>query len=399
MPRKFIITFRTSGFTLIELLLVIMILGIMSTLSISVVRQVYHTSRVEKTRMTIRKIDRVIMEMYANYDNRRVETNAGISTASTMTQEMRAQVTQAAILWCKRDLIRMEMPSNWDEVRQSDLKTGYYDANDNHGYTQLRFRIGGVNAASANTETSPLKKMYLATFKDAVERVKREKNLSQDDAVKKVYHFGSAKCLYLIVMYGNPEARELFFDHEIRTDEDGLSYFVDGWGNPIYFLRWAPGLTLSDRQPNILEPNQMEIHWDSATTKKSQAAEETPDPLDPTEVGGTLMQNPSSNKNQTWIKLETSGTSFKGWTLLPVIMSSGGVTDGNDKSDNAADFDDGFWYNFGIQMYPTNDMSNSYTINGPKVHDSVVDPFYFPLGAPLSSGANHNIIHNHTVLR
>ncbi|MDR1385494.1 MAG: type II secretion system GspH family protein [Planctomycetaceae bacterium] len=366
MSRKFIITFRTSGFTLIELLLVITILGIMSTLSISVVRQVYHTSRVEKTRTTIRKIDRVIMEMYANYDNRRVETNLSIS--SNASSEERARVTQAAILWCKRDLIRMEMPSNWDEIYQPNLRDG-------DDYTRFLFRIGGVIIASADTQVSvsPLRQLYLATYNSAIER-------SDADTVN---HFGSAKCLYLIVMYGNPEARELFFDHEIRTDEDGLSYFVDGWGNPIYFLRWASGLKLSDRQPDIS---------DTATSEAMS------DPLDPTEVGGRLKLKDSQLLwNQYSIELGVSKDdpthpTFHGWTLLPVIMSSGGYTGGNAPAaaDDAAD--DGFWRNFGVQLYPTDDT-------GKKIPALVVDPFHWQLGAPLSNGANHNIIHNHMVLR
>src|SRR5262249_40391068 len=29
----------------------------------------------------------------------------------------------------------------------------------------------------------------------------------------------------------------------INPDNDGLPCFVDGWGNPIGFLRWAPGFS------------------------------------------------------------------------------------------------------------------------------------------------------------
>jgi prepilin-type N-terminal cleavage/methylation domain-containing protein len=364
MPGKFIITFRNSGFTLVELLLVIMILGIMSTLSISVVRQVYHTSRVEKTRMTIRKIDRVIMEMYANFENRRVETNLGM--ISGLTDSHKAKVTQAAILWCKRDMIRMEMPSNWDEIKPSSYGSG------DQCYMFYRFQIDGSVVAWANSNASPLQKLYYETYKNACDHY----------GEAKVKRFGSAKCLYLIVMYGNPESRELFFDHEIQTDEDGLSYFVDGWGNPIYFLRWAPGLVLSDRQPDMDDTG---------------AQQAMPDPLDPTEVGGRIVEiNRWDTNARCGIDLQggTNDPPFHGWALLPVIMSSGGVTDGYDPendSDIKKDFDDGFWYNFGIQMYPTD--------AGKNIHLPVVDPFYFPLGKPLSSGANHNIIHNHTVLR
>jgi hypothetical protein len=52
-----------------------------------------------------------------------------------------------------------------------------------------------------------------------------------------------AKCLYLVVtMVGGPDARRQFSETEVTTDPaDGFSMFVDGWGHPIYCLRWASG--------------------------------------------------------------------------------------------------------------------------------------------------------------
>jgi hypothetical protein len=41
-----------------------------------------------------------------------------------------------------------------------------------------------------------------------------------------------------------PESMEQFAQNEISIDPaDGLPYFIDGWGQPILFLRWAPGFT------------------------------------------------------------------------------------------------------------------------------------------------------------
>ena len=54
-----------------------------------------------------------------------------------------------------------------------------------------------------------------------------------------------AECLYLIVMAAMAEegdAREMFKADNIKdTDNDGMMEFVDAWGEPIRFLRWAPG--------------------------------------------------------------------------------------------------------------------------------------------------------------
>lgn len=51
----------------------------------------------------------------------------------------------------------------------------------------------------------------------------------------------SAELLYQIVM-GLPEAESAFSSMEIGdTNGNGRNEFVDGWGNPIYFIRWPAG--------------------------------------------------------------------------------------------------------------------------------------------------------------
>ena len=57
--------------------------------------------------------------------------------------------------------------------------------------------------------------------------------------------YAGAECLYMILstsMAGEESARAYFKESEIRdVDQDGFFEFVDGWGNAIMFLRWAPG--------------------------------------------------------------------------------------------------------------------------------------------------------------
>jgi hypothetical protein len=48
--------------------------------------------------------------------------------------------------------------------------------------------------------------------------------------------------MIVMLMTGDGEARTMFSAQDIGdVDEDGLPEFLDGWGNPIQFLRWAPG--------------------------------------------------------------------------------------------------------------------------------------------------------------
>lgn len=69
----------------------------------------------------------------------------------------------------------------------------------------------------------------------------------------------SAELLYQIVM-GMPEAESAFNSLEIAdTDGNGLNEFVDGWGNPIYFVRWPAkhcnGNTIISKIQNGTDPN------------------------------------------------------------------------------------------------------------------------------------------------
>ena len=64
--------------------------------------------------------------------------------------------------------------------------------------------------------------------------------------------FEDAECLYLIISGGladNTMAGEQISANDIGdADGDGMLEFHDAWGNPIHFIRWAPGF-VSDLQP------------------------------------------------------------------------------------------------------------------------------------------------------
>ena len=55
-----------------------------------------------------------------------------------------------------------------------------------------------------------------------------------------------AALLFLIIQNLNPEALEAFRGNEVGRDGSGMLVFLDAWGKPIRFLRWAPGFTDSD---------------------------------------------------------------------------------------------------------------------------------------------------------
>jgi hypothetical protein len=56
----------------------------------------------------------------------------------------------------------------------------------------------------------------------------------------------NAKCLYLLVSRGldDPDVMSEFADDEIAADSiDGMRYFIDGCGQPIFFVRWPAGFS------------------------------------------------------------------------------------------------------------------------------------------------------------
>jgi len=175
---------KLYAFTLIELLVVVVILSILASLSLAGLAGTRQRAKIDKTKSTIRKIDAVIRPMYDSYRTRRVSVTA---SADNKTNALN-------VLIAKRDLMLREMPDTADDVK---TVTGFTSL---PGYISYR---GGKSSDN-----------------------------------------GSAECLYMILARSGfePDAIESFRADEIGdTDSDGAAEFIDGWGKPIIFLRWAPG--------------------------------------------------------------------------------------------------------------------------------------------------------------
>jgi hypothetical protein len=177
---------------------VITILSILASMVLFALASATESARVAKTKSTINKLNDIIMAKFESYRTRRVP----ISTAG-MSPELAAKTRVDGI----RELMRMELPE-----RITDITDG------------------------------PM--IFPAGFVPSVTRAYRSKIASVSSANYTQYE--TAKCLYLVVRFGcdDPDVMEQFKPDEFTTDSgDGLSYFVDGWGRPINFLRWAPGFS------------------------------------------------------------------------------------------------------------------------------------------------------------
>ncbi len=223
-----------SGFTLVELLVVLTIIMILSGLLYGALQMARETARGMATKATIAKLNNIILRQYESYRTRRVgcvlppaidalSRNDPIRVAFESNWRQPRNSAQRR-LDAIRDIMRMEMPERWPDVENMPVQ----------------FAWGSVGQPAKHI-------LYRAIY-----------NANPPGA-----NYSHAKCLYMIVGMGNPEAMEQFHQSELAVDpEDGLRYFVDGWGKPIYFLRWAPGCsnTFSTGYSNIQSGDPINDH-------------------------------------------------------------------------------------------------------------------------------------------
>jgi prepilin-type N-terminal cleavage/methylation domain-containing protein len=253
------------GFTLAELLVAITIIGMLAGMALGVFYVSREAARAARTRATIAKIDRLLMERYENFLSRRVPLST-MGLPPWVAAEMRLNAI--------RDLMRMEMPQCFRDIEQGPLT----------------FPL--PNGQVHSVPQPALHRAYQRRFLQLQPSPQNE----------------SAECLYLILTTGPNSARDQFAGYEIAdTDGDGWSEFVDGWGRPIRFLRWAPGLVDSDIQPRVVDNN---YNFDPALAV--QAIKTDYDPFDSRKVDYSEDTNPT-------------GTNFppRSWRLIPFVYSGG----------------------------------------------------------------------------
>ncbi|MFN7811789.1 MAG: type II secretion system protein [Planctomycetia bacterium] len=186
-----------GGFTLVELMVVGTVIAVLTTLSVAGLAATRQRVRADKPRNTIRKLHEIVVGHHESYLRRRVPF-----TASATNQRTNA----AAKLEALRRLMVYEMPDCWADVPASPAAV--------------------MSALPGHLQTGPI--LGYAASRPASTSVALE----------------SAECLYLIVSRGGiePDLMDQFRSDEIGdTDGNGAPEFLDGWGNPIHFIRWAPG--------------------------------------------------------------------------------------------------------------------------------------------------------------
>jgi prepilin-type N-terminal cleavage/methylation domain-containing protein len=232
--------FPRAGFTLVELLVAITIISILASLILGVASVAGETARHRKTEQMIARLHTLLMEHYDTYKTRRVavrqEITSGINNQQTTSAAQKGQMMALARLYALRELILMEVPDRWSDILLTDVPKNPSGLDD--AYFPF---FQDTSQASARGRTS-LADVYLRRY--AAIATGTNSLTGKRNTAEEITDNQGAECLYLVITLatGDGEARTMFGEKTIGdTDGDGAKEFLDGWEQPINFLRWAPG--------------------------------------------------------------------------------------------------------------------------------------------------------------
>lgn len=292
-----------NGVTLIELLITITIISILSAAFLGTSNLAMESSRKARTKTTIGKIHGLLMEKWSEYATRRVDIQPQLlaDLETEISRNIPPNLRPRALgegradmrLLATRELMKLEMPDRWSDI----LGTGV--------------AVAPPTGPVANFRTP---EVLLARPALTSTYLRRYRSLPGTDLDQLVANQG-AECLYLIVMLATAdgEARTLFSEQDIGdTDEDGAPEFLDGWGQPISYIRWPTGFVL---QSDLMSGDPDLDHDPIDVFRRDQAGVTSPShPLYPDPVDDILgAMRGRSNR----------GEMISAFRLVPLVYSVG----------------------------------------------------------------------------
>jgi prepilin-type N-terminal cleavage/methylation domain-containing protein len=252
-PRPF------RGFTLIELLVVILIIAILASLILGVAAIAAESARENTTRHTVERLHLLLTEFNGTFKTRRVTLNSAITNPAgtgmidkkgNWLPSQKGQAIAQARLCALREMMLMEMPDRWGDIALAPVSASPIPPIGDPLYLDAP----AIQYNSSTWHRTELANVYLRRYQALTNRLNTITGVA--NTVADIEANQSAECLYMIITLacGDGEARAQFGESSIGdTDGDGAPEFLDGWGHPISFLRWAPGFD----SPIELNANQL----------------------------------------------------------------------------------------------------------------------------------------------
>lgn len=198
-----------QAFTVVELMIVISIIALLAAMAASALSNAAEQARAQRTRAIITKIDQLLMEKWESYRTRSI----------VYARHPNPRFNARNRLYALRELQRMELPQTVNDVWDNPVVLTAIPS------VNLGYRRKSVPQASANSANE------------------------------------EAECLYLILSAmrdGDDSALSYFTSSEIGdTDKDGMPEILDGWGQPIVFIRWPAGYTRDNPRQTALTDQSM----------------------------------------------------------------------------------------------------------------------------------------------
>ncbi|MEE2843941.1 MAG: type II secretion system protein [Planctomycetota bacterium] len=203
---------RVVGFTLIELLAVMAIILLLSAAMLVALTELQASTKKGRCQQQIKKIDQLIMQRWDELLHKPLPVQ--FNSLGPAPTQLNINARKLQILIARRELMRLEMPDRITDITDNPVV----------------FPRGIQMQLPATTATFRRKKVY----NESLGNIWTEQNQG-------------AECLYLILSVmqdRDSSALDFFFPGEIGdTDGDGMLEILDGFNQPLGFLRWAPGIS------------------------------------------------------------------------------------------------------------------------------------------------------------
>lgn len=286
------------GFTLVEMMVVIVIIALISAFAMGALYAAGERARHTRTQALIRKLHDEMMLRLESYEHRRLPID--------IPADANPDAVAALQVVARRELMRMELPDRYDDLFIFPTPEVF----PNDGPELLVF-----------PDNSPMHSALCLSYQRRIEALAAlPQYASMDtkdfwDAVAKKGENQSAELLYLIMStpFGDEEPAKFPSSMIGDTDGDGMPEFIDGWGNPIEWLRWPAGfLNVHLEIANTATPL-----WGYVTDLQTGDPEADPDPFNPRRIDAHSDMQPDD------VEHPEHDDVLYDYRLVPLIVSPG----------------------------------------------------------------------------